>query len=500
MRRDYPRKPLRVAVRTLFLVILGAGAAAVAGADSPARAAPSLPVTPAQTAPSSQGPSPQTAPSAQAMPSPPATITLTLEEAVSRARAADERLAAAVLESRRAEAAHRSARAERLPSLLLGAGYDRVRETDPPALALPPELGGEITLGDSVADRINLHAHLRQEIFSGFRRSAQIATMDHRMDASRYRQEFVAGQVEIAAVELYLNAVGAAERVQVAERALERASRVREDTENLLGEGLVTANDLLRAKMAEAQAESGLARMRNGRERTFLRLKRSLGIDPETALVLDHTPGGRQRVPADAVPDADEVEATISRARGERADLLVIEQEILAAGQSVRVAEASLYPTANLIAGARYARPSPVAFPLVAEFDHTWSVGFELTFNVGALPLVRSRAEEARLRGQALRVERSRRDRDVALEVRVASLDIADAAEQRAAANLFVEQATENLRALETMHTEGLIRLSEVIEAQELLEQAEMNLLEATIDRELAEARYRFVAGGSALR
>ncbi|TVR69229.1 MAG: TolC family protein [Spirochaetaceae bacterium] len=473
MRRDYPRKPLRVAVRTLFFVILGAGAAVVAGADSPE-------------------------------PSPATTITLTLEDAVSRARADDERLAAAVLESRRSEAAYRSARAERFPSLLLGTGYDRVRETDPPALGLPPELGGEITLGDSVADRINLHAHLRQEIFSGFRRTAQVAVMDHRLEASRYQQEFVAGQVEMAAVELYLNAVGAAERVQVAERALERASRVREDMENLLGEGFVTANDLLRARMAEAQAESALARIRNGRERTMLRLKRALGIDPETAVLLDHTHGGQQRVlpgaGPGAVPGAEAVEATISRAGGERADLLVIEQEILAAGQSVRVAEAGLYPTANLIAGARYARPSPVAFPQVAEFDYTWSVGFELTFNVGILPLVRSRAEEARLREQALRVERSRLGRDVALQVRAAALDIADAAEQGAAADLFVEQATENLRALETMHAEGLIRLSEVIEAQELLEQAEMNLLEATIDRELAEARYRFVSGGSALR
>lgn len=490
MRSDYLPNQRAVTDPTripAILVILAVGMTVMTGmtdvavADSPRET--SLPAAPELSTPAWSSP-----------------ITLTLDEAVSLARAADERLKTAVLESRRAEAAYRSARAERYPSLLLGAGYDRVREIDPPVLELPQAPGGEIRFGDSTADRINLQAHLRQELFSGFRRTAQVAALDHRLDASRYQHAFIADQVEMAAVELYLNAVGAVERVQVAERALERASRVRQEMDHLLQEGLVTANDLLRARMAEAQAESGLARVRNGRERTLLRLKRGLGIDPGTTVVLDHTPGEQQRVR----PTVDEVEAAISRAGGDRAggaraDLRVIEQEILAAGQSVRVAEAGHYPTAALVAGARYALPSPVAFPQVAEFDYTWSVGVELTFNLGTLPLVRSRTEEARLLERKLRVEHGRREREVALEVRAAALDIADAAEQRAAADLFVEQAAENLRNLEALHGEGLIRLSEVIEAQELLEQAEMNLLEATIDRELAEARYRFVAGDSAL-
>lgn len=482
MRGDYFLNQRSVAVSARIMVILVILTVGVVGVTSVAVAEPlretSLPST---SAISSSAPTP--------------TITLTLDEAASLARAADERLAVAVLESRRAEAGYRSARAERFPSLLLGAGYDRVREIDPPALELPQAPGEVIRFGDSTADRINLQAHLRQELYSGFRRTAQITAAEHRLGASRSQRDFVALQVEMAAIERYLHAVGAVERVHVAERALERASRIRREMEHLLEEGLITANDLLRARMAEAQAEAGLARVRNGRERALLRLKRGLGIDPGATVVLDHTPGEQQRV----LPDVDEVGAAISGARGERADLLVIEQEILAAGQLVRVAEAGLHPTAALVAGARYARPSPVAFPQVAEFDYTWSVGFELTFNVGTLPLVRSRAEEARLREQTLRVERSRRDREVALEVRAAALDIADAAEQRTAADLFVEQATENLRNLEAMHAEGLIRLSEVIEAQELLEEAEMNVLEATIDRELAEARYRFVAGGSAL-
>lgn len=424
---------------------------------------------------------------------PSSTITLALGDVGSLARAADERLTVAVLESRRAEAVHRSARNERIPAFVIGAGYERLRETDPPTLDLPVP-GSEVRLGDSVADRINLQAQIRHELLAGSR-TAQIAVTDHRLQATRYQRDFVADQVELAAVELYLNAVLSEERVKVAVRALERASRVRVETEHLLREGLATANDVLRARMAETQAETGLARMQNGRERELLRLKRGLGIDPRASILLDHTPGERQ----DALPGVDEVDMSISRAIWGRADLLGIEQEILAAGQSVRVAEAGFYPAANIVAGVRYARPSPVAFPQVAEFDYTWSVGFELTFNVGSLAHVRSRAEEARLAEQTLRVERNRRKMDVALQVRSAALDIADAAEQRTAAETFVEQAAENVRTLEAMHAEGLIRLSDVIEAQELMEQAEMNLLEAKIDRELAEARYRFVTGGLAL-
>lgn len=467
MKPEHAWRPERLAAQTLLFAILAAGTAAVVTAESPSASSPAV--------------------------SP--TFNLTLEEAVERALAADERLEAAVLESRRAEAAYRSARNERLPALLVTAGYDRIREIDPPTLDLPPELGGEVRFGDSITDRVYLQANLRQELFSGYRRSAQIDATEHRFQASLYHREFVASQVEMAAVELYLNAVRAAERVHVAERALERASRVREEVEHLLGEGLVTANDLLRARMAEAQTDASLARMGNGRERALLRLKRGLGIDPETVVELDHASGGQQ----DAPPGSGEVDREILRAETDRPDLRAIEEEVLAAGRSVRRAEAGLYPTANLVAGLRVARPSPVVFPQVAEFDHTWSVGFELTYNVGGLLLVRSRLEEARLLEEALRVERIRRAEDVALHVRSAALDIADAAEQRVAADLFVEQAEENLRTLEAMHAEGLIRFSEVIEAQELLEQAEMNRLEATIDRALAEARYRFVAGRSAL-
>lgn len=437
---------------TLFLLLPTAGAAADADADGRAENPPAL--------------------------------TLTLTEAVSRARDTDERLAAATLESRRAEASLRSTRADLFPSLLLGAGYERVREIDPP-----------MQFGDSIDNRIGVHAQLRQEIFSGFRRSAQITVMEHRLRASRYHLDFVAGQVELIAVELYLNAVRATEGVHVAERALERTTRVRREMEHLLQEGLVTAGDLLRARMAEAQAKAGLARMRNAGERAVLRLKRALDIQPERPIVLLHSPG----VAAHPRPDGEGATAAVARARFNRPDLLALDEEILAAEQSVRAAGAGLYPAASLVAGTRYARPSPVAIPQAAEFDYTWSVGFELTFNVGGLPRTQARMEEARLLEESLRVERGRRGADMALEIRTAALDIADAAEQQSAADLFIEQAAENLRTLESMHSEGLIRLSEVLEAQEILEQAEMNLLAATIARELAEARYRFVVHGSAL-
>lgn len=418
-------------------------------------------------------------------------VDLTLEQMVDRALEYNERSRSATLEVTRAQAAERSALLERLPSLALSAGYERVRDLDPPSLSLPDPPGGEQTLGESVPDRISFQARLRQEIFSGFARSAQIAEREALRSAASLRANHTKEQLELEASERFFAGVLADRSVGVAERALDRAREGRREREELLEEGLATRNEVLRARMAEVEAASELQRAENERRRALLQIARMLGISGAQNINLVH------ETDLDASRSAVDPEHDLSLAAERRSDLAAAGRQIDAAGERIRQARAPLYPRVSLGAGVVHARPNPAVFPAQAEFETTWSVGLEIAFDVGAIPLVRSRAEQARIARESAELEYERRRNDLSLEVRERALDLRDANERVESARIMLEQSRENVRVSGELHEEGLMRLSELLEAQELADRAELLLLEARIGRRLAEGRYAFATGGT---
>ena len=439
-------------------------------------------------------------------------VELTLDAAIERALEADERVENTLLDIRRAEAAYATSRYSRLPALTLSAGYERTREMDPPTLSLPEQLGGGQELGEAVPDRYSVHARLRQEIFTGFARAADIAARDAEINAASHRRSHTTAQVTLAATELFYAAVLADARVEGAERSLERARETRRESEDLLDEGLATRNEVLRARMGESEAEGERSRAENARSRSHLRLSRALGLEPGENISLqyelDHAPAGRSATgerdgSATGASDADTAAVdspdpadAVEEALRSRSDLAAAGARIDAAEERIRQARSALYPRLAASAQVLHARPNPAVFPVEDKFETTWNIGLELSFNVGGIPAARSRTEEARLAREQARLDYDRTTDDITLEVRERALDVEDAAERIRNARIMTEQAQENVRVTQDMHDEGLARFSELLEARELASRAELLLLEARVGLRLAEARYEFAKGG----
>ncbi|AFG37086.1 TolC family protein [Spirochaeta africana] len=439
-------------------------------------------------------------------------VEITLAMAIEQALYHNQQIGESLLEVRRAEAAYTASRHGRFPSLLLSAGYERVRDTDPPILSLPEQFGGDQQLGESVPDRVKLAVLLQQELFTGYARTSEIALREAEMLSATHRQAHTESGAVLSATELFYAGVLAGKRVEASRQALERAREGRRELENLHSEGLATRNELLRVYMAEREAEDDLRRAENEERRSHLRIARALGYEPGQTIILmyDHdfatryeAGGNKADSPesiatsvlsdaGDGVVLADAVESALRTRR----DLAAAAAGIAAADERVIQARSSLYPRLAANASVLHARPSPGVFPADDSFETTWSVGLELSYNIGGIPAARARTDEARAVRNQAQLDYERRSEDVALEVRERALDLDDAFERVRNTELMSEQAEENLRVTESMYEEGLARFTEVLEARELESRAKLLLLEARIGVELASARFKFAQGG----
>lgn len=403
---------------------------------------------------------------------------LDLESVIHRAREVDHRVRTTTLQERQAQAGLESARYARLPSLRLGAGYTRLNAPD------PPEASSALPLGEDVPDRVQVNLDLEVEFFTGFSRSAAEAEAQLLYRAAGYRRQQMIARAEFVAVQHFWEAVAAQERARVKHRAVERARAHRNYLEDQHTEGLATTNHTLLAHMQETDAVSSAALADSdalrARQRLLLTLDLPLDETPILRFDLEDVP----RLPPIREPD-------------QRPDIHAAELRVSAAEEHHRAAAAGRYPRLSAFASYLIGRPNQHQFPPEAAFTSSWKTGVQIGIDLGAQPRIGANLQRTAAIVAERKAEQRQLRREADLEARAARMTLEDTDQLIKTAHAMKRQAEENLRVMRSMAADNLVRRDEVLEAEELLLNAELRLLQHRIAREIARARYRFVTGHS---
>lgn len=281
--------------------------------------------------------------------------------------------------------------------------------------------------------------------------------------------------VVLVAVNLYLEAVTAASRVEVVRAQQETAAALAAQARDLKASGLVAGIDVVRADVEVQRLRQRRVAAENAWARARLHLGRAIGLPPGQAVSLT------DRMPY-APLAAVSAEQAIAEAYAHRPDYGAARDRVSAAEAAARGATAELLPTLRFDAD-------------YGTIGQTWGSAHP-TYAIAAtvrVPIFEGGRAQARRMETTAALRQRRAELDdlkgrIDLEVREALLDVGAATEELEAADATVALATQALTQARDRFAAGVTSNLEVTQAQEAMAEAADARLDVLYRHNLAKA------------
>jgi outer membrane protein TolC len=216
-------------------------------------------------------------------------------------------------------------------------------------------------------------------------------------------------------------------------------------------------------------------------------LARLIDTSPDAPLELE--------IDTDAPPVAGAEHELLVAAREQRAERTALERRVSAALERVTAAEAGRRPAVSLVSGYDYIRPNPRFFPRTDEWQDSWDVGVNVSWSLWDGGRTAAERAEAAASATAARERLADFDERLAFEVRQRRLELDSARAQIEAAAEGERSAAEGRRVLAERFDVGVATSTELLDAEVVLLQADLDRTRALAGARLAAARLERALG-----
>ncbi len=290
--------------------------------------------------------------------------------------------------------------------------------------------------------------------------------------------------------EAYWRIVALESKKRLAESFLNTVKKLDGDVNKLIAEGMATKADGLSVKVKVNEAEVATIQVDNGLALSRMALAQLCGLPLDAAFTLedenaDVTADGSYHLSASLQPNAEQ-DFAVETALAHRAEIRALDIAAEVKSEQVKVARSEYMPNLALTAGYLVSNPN-VFNGFEKKFGGMWSAGLVLkvpivTWGDRIYKVRQAKAEAAMARTQADDVREK-----ITLQVNQNQQKLQEAQRRLATAIRSQEQADENLRMANLGMKEGVIPVSNVMQAQTAWLSAHSTLIEAEIDVRLAD-------------
>lgn len=303
---------------------------------------------------------------------------------------------------------------------------------------------------------------------------------------TRYAEKVAARQHDLTQQEVILDVdkaywqiVSLQSKKQLAESYLKLVEKLDSDVQQMIKEGIATKADGLSVRVKVNEAKVSLIQVNNGLSISKMLLCQLCGLDLNTPICLEDEGDGKQKI----VPQPITANAQTAFDHRPELDMLSLAHQI--SQEKVKLARSAFMPTVALTGG--YSATNPSVFnSFERKMKGMWNVGVMVN-----VPLVtfgeriyKVKAAKAEATMTALRLSETREK--VELQVSQDQQKVEEAAERLTTAERSQAEADENLRYANAGMKEGVIPLSNVLEAQTAWLKAHSAQVEAEVDLRLA--------------
>jgi outer membrane protein TolC len=320
-------------------------------------------------------------------------------------------------------------------------------------------------------------------------------------EVSRLQRQMTENEVILATERFFWQLVSLKEKMKTVESAEVMLARILKDVTVAVEAGLTTRNDLLRVELEQNRLESGKLKLANALQILKLALAQHIGLEsPDFDVDADAN--------LNKVPNLVKVSPTMTPRHNtetlnsqflilnsqdveNRPEYKLLEQSVEVARLQHKMELGKLLPTVAIGAGYNYMR-----------FDWDKSGGlknnFGMLFATVSVPITDwwggSHALK-RKKIELLRAENTKREKSQLLQLQMQQIanELQEAQRQVLLAQKSIASAEQNLKISRDNYTAGILTLSDLLEAQNLLQQAQDQHTEAVAAYHIKHAEYKSV-------
>lgn len=385
---------------------------------------------------------------------------LTLNKAIEMALHNNTLIKQAIENQEAAIEEQKIARAELLPKASAAYSYTRLKDGHYSIMG-----GTQIDVGDN--DQYHWDLTLRQPLFTGFALSTRYKMTKLGVDVKDTEKEQavldVVKQVKIA----YFNILLTKKFLLVADEAVNQLKSHVRDAKKFYEQGMIPYNDLLRSKVALADALQNRVRAEGNVEmavsafNTLLRIDLNKKTDVEDII--------------DITPYSFELTNCIKEAIEKRPELKTLRLALKNADHVVTLAQSAYYPEVVLVWSYEQNGDNPSATENDYGNTHNASVTLQASWTFFEWGKTRAEVNKYRRNKSSLTEKLKGIEDSIKLEVKSAFLDLNVAEKNIQTAKESLAQAKENWRITNLQYQQQMTTSTEVLDARTFLTRAETN-------------------------
>ncbi|GAB3957806.1 TolC family protein [Spirosoma harenae] len=415
---------------------------------------------------------------------------MSLNQAVQLALQNNKGIKLADSRTQAAEARFQEAKDRSLPSANASLSYSRYSLTGPfsfgkgddgkalfgiPAGAFSATMGG---------------ATISKEVFGGFaeksaEKSAELLAKASHLDAQRNRSELV-----YTVTDAYYNIVKLARSIGVIEQNIKQFDEKEREAQNLQKEGVVTANEVLKIQLQKNNLQLSRLQVEKARQTALYNFNLLVGLPENQQIAIDTLLTNPATV-------AESLSSFIDRAIQTRPEVQANALRVQSAQEQLRNTKSAMYPHLGVSLGYNYINPTARIIPEASSFISAWNVGGGLSYNIGSIYNMKGKLHTAQNAIDQANLQGQQQSDQIRSEVVTAYNNYQLALEQQNVIRTAVGQAQENYRLTESRFRNGLVGSTDLLEADSFLLQAQLNVINATVDAQLAYQRLLKATGAN---
>lgn len=286
--------------------------------------------------------------------------------------------------------------------------------------------------------------------------------------------------------EAYWRIVALKSKKELAESFLETVKKLDGDVEKVIAEGMATKADGLSVKVKVNEAEVAVIQVENGLELSRMALAQICGLPLDSQFELaDEADDNILPVMIDNA-DGETASNAVATAMDNRPELRALNIAAQVKQQQVNVARSEYMPNLALTAGYLVSNPN-VYNGFQNKFGGMWSVGLVLKVPVLTWGDRFYKVKQAKAEAAIAEARYEETREKISLQVNQNQQKLQEAQKRLATAMRSQDQADENLRMANLGLQEGVIPVSNVLQAQTAWLSAHSTLVDAQIDVRLAD-------------
>lgn len=329
---------------------------------------------------------------------------------------------------------------------------------------------------------------LTQPIYMGGKIRAYNKITEYAEQASGTIYDKTLQDIIVDVDEAYWNLVALHSKKKLAEGYKTLVEKLESDVEQLVKEGMATKADLLSVKVKVNEAGVTLIQLNNGIELSRMNLCRICGIDMDEPIDVEDNMDNKTSI-ADFDDNVDmsnqSADYMVQQAEGNRKELQALELQNKIYDEKIKLARAEYLPKVALMGGYLASNPS-VFNSFERKMKGLWNVGITLNVPILTWGDRSYKVKAAKAEACMHRYETEEVKEKIELQVNQCRQKLQESQERYQTTLRSVDEAEENLRYANHGMKEGVITLSNVMEAQTAWLKAKSEWVNAQVDVRLA--------------